>query len=262
MSGDPSRFEVRLARDAGEITSAQRLRYRVFVEEMGASAGEADHEKRLELDAFDAHFDHLILLDHELKVDDPLDRVIGAYRLMRKEVALSGPGFYGADEYDLSKLSESPRAMVELGRSCVDKQYRGGAAMVLLWNGLAQYVLSRDIEVMFGVASFHGTDPQAVAQALSFLHANHLAPDDLRVKAHAESFQRMDLLEPDQIDRKAALKQIPALIKAYLRLGGFVGEGAFIDNNFNTIDICLLVDVERMSDRHRSYYKRTQGAKD
>ena len=260
MTTETGRFEVRLARDAAEIASAQRLRYAVFVEEMGASAQDANHSERLEIDGFDRHFDHLILIDHEREVEDPLDQVIGVYRLMRKEVALAGPGFYGADEYDLEKLKKSPRKIVELGRSCVAQEYRRGAAMHLMWNGLAEYVLSRDIEIMFGVASFHGTNPDDFAQALSFLHHRHLAPVDIRVKAHAAHFQSMDLLAADQVDEVAARKQIPALIKAYLRLGGFVGEGAFIDHNFNTIDVCLLMDTTRMSERHRSFYSRAQGA--
>jgi len=149
--------------------------------------------------------------------------------------------------------------MVELGRSCVAPEYRKGAAMHLMWGGLADYVLSRDIEVMFGVASFHGTDPGAIAQALSFLHHKHLAPEDIRVRAQEDHFQRMDLLAPDQVDEVAARKQIPALIKAYLRLGGFVGQGAYIDHNFNTIDVCLLMDTARMSQRHRAFYAKAQG---
>ncbi len=259
MTQDQPRFEVRLARDASEIASAQRLRYRVFVEEMGASAADADHCLRLEVDSFDAHFDHLILIDHARVVDDPLDRVIGVYRLMRKEVAMAGPGYYSADEYDLGLLVRSPRKIVELGRSCLHVDYRRGAALHLMWNGLADYVLSRDIEIMFGVASFHGTEAAEFAQALSFLHHNHLAPEDIRVKALSSGFQAMDLLDPSEIDAATARKQIPALIKAYLRLGGSVGEGAFIDHNFNTIDICLLIDTARMSERHRAFYARNQG---
>jgi len=198
MSNAQSRFEVRLAQDASEVASAQRLRYRVFVEEMGASAADADHEMRLERDNFDPHFDHLILIDHERAVEDPLDRVIGVYRLMRKEVAMAGPGYYSADEYDLEVLRQSRRSIVELGRSCLHVDYRRGAAMHLMWNGLADYVLSQDIEIMFGVASFHGTNPEEFAQALSYLHHNHLAPEDVRVKALSSNFQSMDLLDPNE----------------------------------------------------------------
>ena len=166
------RFEVRIASSEEEIVSAQRLRYRVFVEEMGADPNPADAEARLERDAFDPFFDHLILLDHERKRPDPLDRVIGVYRLMRKDAALAGKGFYGASEYDLSPLISGGREIVELGRSCVDAAYRGGAAMHFLWNGLAKYVLDRNIQIMFGVASFHGTDPAKISQALSFLRVH------------------------------------------------------------------------------------------
>lgn len=260
MNSDLGRFEVRLAASPEEIASAQRLRYTVFVEEMGASAEGADHHARLEQDDFDAYFDHLILIDKERDVSDPLDRVIGVYRLMRGEVARSGSGFYGASEYDLVKIENSQRRCVELGRSCVHRDYRGGTSMLLLWNGLAKYVLDNEIEVMFGVASFHGTDVQKFAHALAHLHHNHLAPEDLRVRAREAHYQKMDLLPPDQTNRELALEQTPALIKAYLRLGGFVGEGAFIDCDFNTIDVCLIMDTARMGERYLKYYKRSEKA--
>ena len=113
---------------------------------------------------------------------------------MRGEVAAAGPGFYGASEYDLTPIAASGRASVELGRSCVAREHRGGPGMHLLWNGLAAYVLERDIELLFGVASFHGTDPAPLAEALSFLHYEHLAPPDLRVRAHPEHYLEMNLM--------------------------------------------------------------------
>ena len=107
---------------------------------------------------------------------------------------------------------------------------------------------------MFGVASFHGTDPAKISQALSFLHAKHLAPPDLRVRALPEHYLSMDIISADNINRKSAMLQMPALIKAYLRLGGFVGDGAYVDHDFNTIDVCLLMDTARMTARYRDYY--------
>ena len=133
--------------------------------------------------------------------------------------------------------------------------------MFHLWNGLAEYVLSRGIEVMFGVASFHGTDIDALSQPLAYLHHNHLAPPALRVRVRDEHFQTMDLLPADEVDRREAMRLTPALIKAYLRLGGFVGEGAFIDRAFNTTDVCLLMDTVAMSERHRGFYTRKQGVR-
>ena len=149
---------------------------------------------RREWDDFDPYFDHLILLSLDPAIADPLDRVVGVYRLMRDEVARGGPGFYGAGEYDLGADRASGRPSVELGRSCVAPEHRGGPAMHLLWNGLASYVLERRIELLFGVASFHGTDPEPIAEALSFLHHEHLAPPDLRVRARPEHYLDMNLM--------------------------------------------------------------------
>lgn len=248
---------LKLAENAGELRAAQRLRYRVFVEEMGAEVDAEGHEQRLESDRFDPYFDHLLLIDRT--IDDPMENVVGVYRLLRSEIAIGGCGFYSASEYDLTKIEQSGRRSVELGRSCVDRAYRGGAALPLLWQGLADYVLSRQIEILFGVASFHGRDPLAFRQALSYLHHNHLAPEDLRVTARPDHAQAMDLIPANAIDRPAALRQIPPLIKAYLRLGGCVGEGAYIDREFNTVDVCVLMDTARMSDKHRARYQRGKG---
>lgn len=250
------RFTVRLAETEEDVAAAQRLRYRVFVEEMGAGATPEQRAARREWDRFDPHFDHLLLIDETARPEDPLDRVVGAYRLMTREMARRGVGFYGATEYDLAKIEEGPREAVELGRSCVESEHRGGAGMHLLWAGLGRYVLERGIEILFGVASFHGREIEPLAQPLSYLHHHHLAPEDLRVRALERAFQRMDLVPAEAVSRAEALKRIPALIKAYLRLGGCVGEGAFIDHDFNTVDVCLLMDTTRMVERYREFYSR------
>jgi putative hemolysin len=244
-------FEARLARDEGEVRAAQRLRYEVFVQELGGDGPLVDHDERLERDRFDPFYDHLVLIDRARG-----GRVVGVYRLMPGERATAGEGFYTSGEYDLSPLLASRRRLLELGRSCLHRDYRGGAGMFHLWKALADYVLVRGIEVLFGVASFHGTDVAALAQPLSFLHHLHLAPEALRVRALPVHFQRMDLLPADKVDRRAAVAAMPALIKAYLRLGGFVGEGAFVDLEFNTTDVCLLMDTAQMNARQRDFYAR------
>ncbi|WP_375690772.1 GNAT family N-acetyltransferase [Pseudooceanicola sp. LIPI14-2-Ac024] len=253
------RFSVRLARDAAEVEAAQRLRYRVFVEELGGDGPMVDHDARLERDRFDGDFDHLLLWDDSREDADPRDRVVGAYRLLPPEGRVRVGRYYSDDEYDLSVLEASGRRLLELGRSCLLPDYRGGTAMWHLWNALAGYVREKEIEVLFGVASFHGTDVHALAAPLSLLHHRHLAPEDLRVRAQPAQFHPMDLLPEDQIDRRAAMLAVPALIKAYLRLGGFVGEGAFVDHAFNTVDVCLILDTARMNDRQRAIYEREAG---
>ena len=253
MQIDASRYRVKLAETEAEREGAQRLRYRVFVEEMGAEASPEQHAARREWDRFDAWSDHLILID---PAAGPPDGVVGAYRLLQGDAAAAGLGFYGAGEYDLAPIVASGRPAVELGRSCVAREHRGGPAMHLLWNGLAAYVLDRGIELMFGVASFPGTDPGPLAEALAFLHHEHLAPPDLRVRALPEHYLGMDLMPRAAIDAPRALRAIPPLIKAYLRLGGFVGDGAYIDAKFNTIDVCVVMDTRRMTERYRQFYER------
>ena len=244
-------FEVKLAQGEAELLAAQRLRYHVFVEELGGGGALVDHAGRFERDRFDPYFDHLILIDHSRDAAG-LEHVVGVYRLMRGEQAAGAGQFYSEEEYDLAPLRASGRRLLELGRSCLLPEYRGGIAMYHLWTGLAGYVETHGIDILFGVASFHGTDVAALAQPLSLLHHRHLAPEELRVRARA--YLPMDLMPPDAIDRRAAMVQVPALIKAYLRLGGVVGDGAYIDHGFNTTDICMIMDTARMNAKRRRIY--------
>ncbi|WP_371224339.1 GNAT family N-acetyltransferase [Roseovarius sp. 2305UL8-3] len=251
MSRTEPQFRVKLAETQEELQAAQRLRYRVFVEELGGDGPLVDHDSGLEADRFDPYFDHLILT-----VDTRPDEVVGVYRLLRQDQAVRAGQFYSEDEYDLSVLTSSGRGLLELGRSCLDPAFRGGMAMYHLWTGLARYVADHNIEIMFGVASFHGTDANALAQPLSLLHHRHLAPDTLRVRARREAYQSMNLIPEAELDRRAAMMQVPALIKAYLRMGGYVGDGAFIDHGFNTTDVCLVMDATRMNEKQKNIYQK------
>ncbi len=243
-------FTVKVAETDDELHAAQGLRYDVFVRELGGGGPMVDHAAGLERDRFDPYFDHMIA------IDDATGQVVGVYRLLRSERAAEAGQFYSENEYDLTPLRQSGRRLLELGRSCLHRDYRGGTAMYHLWTGLAAYVVKYEIDVLFGVASFHGTDVQALAQPLSLLHHSHLAPPDLRPMAQSDSAQDMNLVDPSQIDRRKAMLRVPALIKAYLRLGGFVGQGAWIDHAFNTTDVCLVLDTARMNDRQRNLYTR------
>lgn len=258
MTPETSFFETRLATDETDLLAAQRLRYRVFVEELGGDGALVDHADRLERDEFDPVVDHLVLVDNR-RSRQALDHVVGVYRLLPGDRAERFGRFYCDSEYDLTALRAAGRSLLELGRSCVDPAFRGGSGMFLMWNALAEYVLSRQIEILFGVASFHGTDAQALAQPLSWLHHHHLAPATLRPRARPEGFQAMDLIPEAELDRRAAMTGMPALIKAYLRLGGLVGEGAYLDRPFNTTDVFLMVDTKAMSEKHRKFYETRQG---
>ncbi len=249
-------FDLRLAETEADLRAGQRLRYEVFIEELGGTGALVDHDARLERDRFDAFCDHLLLFDRA-RPDAP---AVAAYRLMRDDMMRRVGRFYSEDEYDLSVLKSSGRRLLELGRSCVHPEYRGGAALFHLWRGLLAYVERHRLEVMFGVASFHGTDVGAHAAPLSLLHHRHLAPPELRIRARPEHFQAMDLRPEAGIDRVAAMRAVPGLLKAYLRLGGFVGEGAFIDVPFNTVDVGVVVDITRIPKRVLAVYAAETGA--
>ncbi len=241
-----------LATTEEDLRASERLRYEVFVEELGGDGALVDHEGRFERDEFDPLFDHLVLID-ESRDRDRLEHVVGVYRLMPGDRSET---FYSEREYDLTALKQSGRSLLELGRSCIHPDFRGGLALQQMWGGLAEYVLERDIEILFGVASMHGTDVEALAEPLSHLYHAHLAPPELRVRAQEGVYQSMDLVPSEQINRVAAMRAVPALIKSYLKLGGFVGDGAYVDHEFNTTDVCLILDVARLSDGARTRFGR------
>lgn len=254
------RFFAKIAETEEEFHSAHRLRYEVFVKELGSSGPLVDHQNALEKDEFDPHFDHLILYDLA-KPECSTSGVVGVYRLLPHDKALKLEKFYSEGEYDLKPLKTSGRRLLELGRSCLHQDYRGGSAMYYLWQALSEYVLQRDIEILFGVASFHGTDISKLAEPLSLLHHNHLAPINLRVRAKDPNSQRMDLIHLADLNRPKAMIAVPSLIKAYLRLGGVVGEGAYIDYAFNTTDVCLILDTKKLNARQKSIYIKQKSFK-
>ena len=175
MSAHTPDFKVKLAETEAELQAAQRLRYRVFVEELGGSGPLVDHGARLEKDQFDPYFDHLILKDLALSVN-PMDQVVGVYRVLRDDAAANLGRFYSEDEYDLSVLKSSGRKLLELGRSCLHGDYRGGAAMFHLWNALAGHVAVHDIEVLFGLAGFHGNAVAALHHPFATRHQRAHGP--------------------------------------------------------------------------------------
>jgi putative hemolysin len=255
-------LEVRLAATPAEIDAAQALRYRVFYEEMSARPGTEAAALRRDRDHFDEWCDHLLVIDH--KRGAGAAGVVGTYRLLRREAAARAGGFYTQTEFDISPLLAVAGPVLELGRSCVDVEYRTRPTMQLLWRGIASYVFHHDIRVMFGCASLPGTDPQVLSPSLSYLHHYHLAPPSLRARALPGRYVEMNRLSPGeidtetavaQLDSRAALAALPPLIKGYLRLGGLVGEGAVVDEQFNTTDVCIIVVTNRVTDKYFNHYR-------
>jgi putative hemolysin len=247
---------VRLATTNREVDAAQALRYRVFYEEMGAEASAEAARLHRDVDRWDEVADHILVIDHEL--GDGTEAVVGTYRMIRSEAAASIGRFYSEDEYDIRPITNFPGNILELGRSCVDASHRGRAVMQLLWRGIAAYVELHGIELMFGCASLNGVDPDALATELTYLYGHHLAPPALRPRAVPERYVEMRRLDPATLDPKRASQSLPPLIKGYLRLGGFVGDGAVIDRQFNTVDVAIVVKTDLVTERYSKHYGRNQ----
>ncbi len=239
---------VRLAVSEEEIRAAQRLRYRIFYQEMAARPTPEMALEGRDFDGYDDIADHLLVIDST-------EGVVGTYRLIRRESAARKGSFYTADEYEIGKLIAYPGEVLELGRSCVDKTYRTGSTMQLLWRGIATYVYHHDIEIMFGCASLPGVDPDALDLPLSYLYHYHLAPQHLRPIALPERYTSMRRISADDLDPKQALAALPPLIKGYLRLGGFVGDGAVIDHQFHTTDVCVVVKTDLVTQKYHRHYQ-------
>ncbi|HYN39632.1 MAG TPA: GNAT family N-acyltransferase [Rhodospirillales bacterium] len=253
-------FQVRLAETPAELDASQALRYRVFYEEMQASPSPEVRARKRDFDTFDPICDHLLVIDADRS--NGAVGVVGTYRLLRRSIALRHGGFYSEQEYDLAALLRWEGEIVELGRSCVDTGYRSRAVMQMLWRGLAEYVRVHDLQLMFGCASFPGTDPAHLGAQLSYLYHYHLAPPALRPRALAHHYVPMGILPQSDFDAAAVLAEMPPLIKGYLRVGGFVGDGAVVDHQFNTTDVCVIVKTDQLSDKYDKRYRRTTTALD
>lgn len=247
-------LEVRLATKADEVDAAQALRYRIFYEEMSAKPSPEMRKRQRDFDRYDPLWEHLLVLDHGSG-----GSVIGTYRLHRCGAETPSNELYTNTEYDLAPLLEQTGVLVELGRMCIHPSYRNGATAQLLWRGIAHYVFHHDVQLMFGCASLSGTDPDELALPLSYLHHAHLAPPDLRPRALENLRVPMDRLAPDAFTSRDGLKALPGLVKGYIRLGGFVGDGAVIDWQFGTVDVCMVVKTELVSKRYRQHYEREAG---
>jgi len=246
-------LELRLAETKKEIRKAQRLRYKVFYEEGGAIPDRTAALIRRDVCAFDRVCDHLLVVDHAAL--NPFGRarpkVVGAYRLLRQDVADKNFGFYSAQEFDIAPLlaRHTGKRFLELGRSCVLAPYRGKRVLELLWRGIGLYIDHHGIDAMFGCASFEGVDPARHARALSFL-AHHAASRlDWRVRALTDRHVSMTTLADEEIDRRATLAELPPLVKGYLRCGATFGDGAVVDRQFGTTDVFVVMPVADIDPR-------------
>lgn len=232
------RLSIGLAHSQLEVQEAQRLRYKVFAEEMGAqllgSGG-------LDVDGFDQYCDHLIVRDTDT------NQVIGTYRILNPEKANEAGGYYSAAEFDLSRIAHLFVRTVEVGRACVHQNYRNGGTITMLWAGLARYMQTHNYEYMIGCGSVSMADGgHAAASLYQRLQDEYLSPLEYRV------FPRNPLLNNSlRTDMQAAC---PPLIKGYLRLGAYIcGEPAW-DPYFNTADMLVMLPLSRINPRYAAHF--------
>lgn len=248
-------LEVRLARDSSEIAAAQEIRYRVFYDELGARRDVAHALDQRDADRFDAICDHLLVFDTSIAGPEHR-RIVGTYRLLRQEAAASAGGFYSNDEFELEKLVARHPSLkfLELGRSCVLPAYRSKRTIEVLWQGIWAYINHYSVGVMTGCASFHGTDPFAHAEALSYLAHHCRTEGPWAVRAVAERYVAMDMMPPEAVSARSAIAALPPLIKGYLRLGAKIGDGCVVDRDFCTTDVFIVLPVAALSTRYVNYY--------
>lgn len=256
VSGD---IEVRLAQTNEEIIAGQRLRYKIFFEEMGAKPSKEVENQKRDFDDFDEICDHLLAIDNS-KIGD--DRVVATYRLLREEKISGKDEFYSTCEFDLENLYNDhfralmgDRQLLELGRSCVKEEYRTNAVMHLMWKFIARYVNRHKIAYLFGCASLPGIEQTPLEEQLSYLYHYHRTPEDYNIPAKVDQTERMNYFAKEKFEKRAARRSLAPLVKGYLNLGCYIGDGAVIDMQFGTTDVFILLPVDRLEKRYLSLFE-------
>lgn len=232
-------FQITWASTPNEIKEAQRLRYKVFAEEMGANL--AQNSEGLDVDEFDAYCDHLLIRDQETL------KVVGTYRVLPPHKAQEIGRLYSDSEFDLTRLNHLRPKMVELGRSCVHADYRSGAVIMALWSGLAQYMQKHHYEIMLGCASIPMADGGHFAASLyNSLSEEQMAPTE----NHA--FPRLPL-PLDKLNGGLDVEP-PPLIKGYLKLGAKICSAPAWDPDFNTADLLTMLRLSEINPRYAKHF--------
>jgi putative hemolysin len=251
-------LEALLATRPADIRRAQALRYQVFFEEMAAIPSPLMRLTRRDADRFDRVADHVLVVDHDTPEPLPFGRsrprVVGTYRLLTPENAAKAGGFYSASEFDIARLVSRNNGLrfLELGRSCVLPAWRQKRTIELLWTAVWAYARRNGADVLFGCASFPGADASQHREALAFLRETALAPAEWR--GVAQPHRRIDMRGAVTRDAKRIVADLPPLIKAYLRLGAYVGDGAVSDAAFGTTDVLMILPVARIGERYLKHF--------
>ena len=245
-------LKVMLAKEAADMENSQRLRYHIYFEEMGGAPSPEVKNSGRDYDDFDSVCDHLLVIDQSLIGKE--NPVVGTYRLLRSTPAKKFGRFYSESEFDITPLKNTPGEIMELGRSCVRPDYRSRSTMQLLWRGIGAYMMHYKVQYLFGCASFVGLDVEPLKPALSFLYHNRLAPKEIRVKALSDLYVKMDWLDAESCSTPRVVASMPPLIKGYLKLGCYIGDGAVKDPSANTTDVSIILPTNAVTDKYFERY--------
>lgn len=264
--GRSGNLEIRLATTKKDVRRAQRLRFKVFYEEGGAVALGGSALVRRDICRFDKHCDHLLVFDMAARnsFGQIKPKVVGTYRLLRREIAERHGGFYSQSEFDIAPLiaRHGDKNFLELGRSCVHAKYRSKRVIELLWRGLWIYAKHHHVDVLIGCASLPGVNPLALALPLSFLHHQASAEAEWQVLPHQGRAVPMAILEKTAVDARKGVAALPPLLKAYLRVGAKFGNGAVIDKQFGTVDVFTIMPLAEIEDRYIAYFGGPEDVKE
>jgi len=247
MDGDlprRPRFEVGLAQTPEQVLQTQKLRYRIFAEELGAQIDGGS--EGIDHDQYDAHCRHLIVTEPDT------GRIVACTRILTDDRAPKVGGFYSSGEFDLAMIDALPGRLMEIGRTCVDPEFRNGAVIATLWQGIASFIINEGFDYLFGCASIGLEDGGAAAHAiLSQIRSKHLAPDSQRVRPYIPL--------PAADSRPTEKPRMPPLLKAYLSLGAKACGDAYWDRDFNCADVFMLLNVSDLHPRYARHFLGRQG---
>ena len=245
-------YSIKLAETKSELKQAQALRYSVFYKEKKAKPTFAKKIIKLDYDKIDKYADHLIVLDKK----NTKNKIVGTYRLIRGDVAKLFGGYYSSSEFNLINITNNykDKHILELGRSCVHQDYRNGSIMNLLWKAIAEYVKLYDIKILLGCASFSGIEPTKYSDELSYLRQNFCLPEHLLVESFDKNIYPVYKLKENNSNQLRIFAKLPPLLKGYLRIGGKVSHNFYVDHNFNTIDLCVVVNTSDIDEKYRKKY--------
>lgn len=245
-------YSIKLAETKSELKQAQALRYSVFYKEKKAKPTFTKKIIKLDYDKIDKYADHLIVLDKKNKKN----KIVGTYRLIRGDVAKLFGGYYSSSEFNLINITNNykDKHILELGRSCVHQDYRNGSIMNLLWKAIAEYVKLYDIKILLGCASFSGIEPTKYSDELSYLRQNFCLPEHLSVESFDKNIYPVYKLKENNSNQLRIFAKLPPLLKGYLRIGGKVSHNFYVDHNFNTIDLCVVVNTSDIDEKYRKKY--------